>query len=121
MCSRNYSLCRTETALQAAIESPKSTVGTDDRSRCLAKSLTGPIVGLECITVDHFSAGDLIMRRQAKPGAEVLLGREFGHVRTDLGDDRLSQTLPIQAILTTQGGSASLTLTPTPIFLYAGE
>jgi len=33
----------------------------------------------------------------------------------------LSQTLPIQAILTTQGGGASPTLTPTPIFLYAGE
>lgn len=34
---------------------------------------------------------------------------------------QFGQTLPVQAILTTQGGVASLTLTPTPIFIYAGE
>jgi len=74
-------LSRSKVALEAAVESAEGAIGADDRSRDLAESLTGLVVGLERAAAKNFPSGDDVVGRQAKPGAEVLLGGEPGHIR----------------------------------------
>src|SRR5258708_15118192 len=53
------------------------------------QDLPGPVVIFERAATHDLAAGYVVMRGQPKPGAEVLVGGPFAHVRADLGQQLL--------------------------------
>lgn len=86
--------------------------------------------GIRIYAIDHpdrrlwiawYDPDNLILPEDPLPQIATQLDAGLPTVVVETLITQFSQTLPVQVILPTQGGIASLTLTPTPIFIYAGE
>lgn len=72
----NESLRRTNAAFETAIARAEDGVGADERGGGLDEGLPGAIVVLEAVGTQHLTAGNVVVRGQTEPGAEMLGGRE---------------------------------------------
>jgi len=90
--SGNEGLHRADPGPFAAIERAEGQIGAGDGRSGLPEGLPGAVVGLEGARAEHFTAGNIMVRGKAQPGAEMPGGGEAGHIGADLADDGLGQT-----------------------------
>jgi hypothetical protein len=78
-----------DTAFETAIESAKSGIGAGEGRSRLDEDLPRAVVVIEAIGTEDPAAGDVIVGRQTRPGAEVLGGGKGGEIGADFGDEGL--------------------------------
>ena len=85
------------TGAQPAIITAQGRLGAPQGLRRQAQGLRRAAVAFEGLAAQHLAPRDVIMRGQAQPRGEVLLGGPLAHIRADLRHEHLG-TARLQAV-----------------------
>ena len=87
---RDQCLLRTDASFEPTIEGTQCGIGLNDGPGGKSKRLGGAVVGLAGFRTEDSTTGDVVVRGEAEPGAEMFGGRPSGHVHADFSKNGLS-------------------------------